>query len=164
MSTGNWDDFFAIGNWPMLSERCCIVGPECPTCHYQMPAGIYRPEHRNPYCCPRCLTVFGIRTRPSPLGLAYATRVMPVAYAIDVERSSPICLMIVDVSEQFNTRTVSNGAEEVVRDLFLLGELAGDRPLFYRDTMGRIDRILHAGGSFFGFSPGADRIIPGERP
>lgn len=50
--------------------------------------------------------------------------------------------------------SVTNDAEAVVEDLVAQGHLPEGRRLFYYDTDGCYDELLHAGGRFTGFRPG----------
>lgn len=48
-------------------------------------------------------------------------------------------------------QSVTNAAEDVVREL---AALYPGRRIFYYDTMGRLDELVHEGGTFVGFAPG----------
>jgi len=48
-------------------------------------------------------------------------------------------------------RSVTNDIENVVSDL---ADRIGNRRLFYRDSTGRVDEVLHANGTFIEFSSG----------
>ena len=60
-------------------------------------------------------------------------------------------LIIRDVGPWDERLTVTNDAENVVRDLAATGALRSDRRLWYYDSTGRLDEILHADGVFVGF-------------
>lgn len=64
-------------------------------------------------------------------------------------------LLIEDRATEFECMSVTNGAEEVVRNLTENGFLAGRR-LYYIDTTGRVDELLHENGEFKGFVAGYD--------
>jgi hypothetical protein len=50
------------------------------------------------------------------------------------------------------TLTITNGVEDVVKELTNL-DILGDRRLLYYDTDDYLDEILHESGSFKGFAP-----------
>jgi hypothetical protein len=50
-------------------------------------------------------------------------------------------------------RSITNDAENVILELYTLHGL-GDRRLFYRDTLGMIDELVHDCGKFLGFKAG----------
>ncbi len=50
--------------------------------------------------------------------------------------------------------SVTNDAEHVVLELDLARKLSVGRRLFYVDSEGREDEILHKDGRFLGFAPG----------
>lgn len=57
--------------------------------------------------------------------------------------------------------SVAYDAERVVEELFLKGHLKEGVQLYYYDSTGKLDRILHYGGVFVGFAPGpADGEVP----
>lgn len=57
--------------------------------------------------------------------------------------------------------SVTADAELVVEELFLRGHLKEGVQLYYYDSEGKLDRILHSGGVFVGFAPGhADGRVP----
>lgn len=62
-------------------------------------------------------------------------------------------ILIKDLAEYHRCMSITNGAEEVVRNLSENGVL-GDRRLFYIDTMGDTDELLHENGVFKGFQFG----------
>lgn len=75
-------------------------------------------------------------------------------YAIVEHESNDDVLVIEDLGPWNKHKTVTNGAEEVVAELYALGRL-GTRRLFYYDSDGRRDQLTHNGsGVFTGFAPG----------
>ena len=50
--------------------------------------------------------------------------------------------------------SVTNDAENVVAELFENGLLNNGKRLFYYDSEGQLDEILHEEGKFTGFAPG----------
>ncbi len=76
---------------------------------------------------------------------------MSAAYRIEEQTDDQ--LIIRDIGHD-NCMTVTNDAETVVRGLHRNGML-GSRKLFYYDSEGELDEILHDGnGLFQGFAPG----------
>lgn len=56
------------------------------------------------------------------------------------------------IADQDNgSRTVTNDAENVARELY---EQYGNVCIYYTDTDGNVDQILHDRGEFKGFAPG----------
>ena len=84
-------------------------------------------------------------------GSAGASRAL---YRIVHVESTPDVLVIRDLGPWDRYRTLTNDAEAVVRELWELGLLAGGRRLFYYDSLGVRDELLHADGVFKGFAPG----------
>lgn len=68
-------------------------------------------------------------------------------------------LVIIDVGPHDRYLTVTNAADEVVRQLHDRGVL-GDKRLFYIDSMGALDEIKHAGRLFLGFAAGPEGRAP----
>jgi hypothetical protein len=60
------------------------------------------------------------------------------------------CLCIQDIGPWNIYMTVTNAAEEVVKEL---ADQLGDRRLEYIDTDGQRDELLHEDGEFVGFKP-----------
>lgn len=69
----------------------------------------------------------------------------------DLDASVPGAVLLVDRCLP-GTMTITNAAEVVIAELAAAGLLAG-RQVFYRDTEGRWDELLHDGGAFLGFKP-----------
>jgi hypothetical protein len=69
-----------------------------------------------------------------------------------IEKETPEYIYILDTGYT-HTRTITNDPEFVIRELINKYAL-GDRKIFYRDSEGTIDEIVHAGGRFLKYSPG----------
>lgn len=68
-----------------------------------------------------------------------------------VEKDTPTSLTISDIGS--DTVSVTNDAEAVV--LYLHGQGMGVRRLFYYDSEGHLDELVHDGnGKFLSFGPG----------
>ena len=74
-----------------------------------------------------------------------------------VESDGNNSLVIADVGDHSKVPTVTNDAEAVVADLHESG-LLGDKNLYYHDSEGMLDQLLHDGaGTFKGYAPGPGR-------
>lgn len=62
-------------------------------------------------------------------------------------------LVIRDIGPWDKYLTITNGAEEVVKDLFNRGYLPDNRRLFYYDSDGDLDELVHSNGTFVSFAP-----------
>ena len=72
----------------------------------------------------------------------------------------PDRIKIRDVGPWDKYLTVTNDAENVVRELAVQGLLPAGRRLFYYDSDGRLDELLVKDGAFVGFAPGPGRNRP----
>ena len=63
-------------------------------------------------------------------------------------------LVIRDLGPWDQHLSVTNDAENVTAELFMKGKLYGSRRLFYFDSDGIKDEIVHRGGIFLAFAPG----------
>ena len=70
-----------------------------------------------------------------------------------IEQETPDFIFILDNGPWDQHRTITNDAEFVVETL-ARDHALGDRRLFYKDSEGQIDELLHTAGRFKGFSPG----------
>lgn len=71
-----------------------------------------------------------------------------------IEESSDTALVIRDLGPWNRYKTVTNDADNVVAELHASGKL-GNRRLFYYDSDGRRDELVHDGnGVFLTFAPG----------
>lgn len=68
-------------------------------------------------------------------------------------------VVLKDIGPHDRYLTITNAAEDVVRELHAAGEL-GDKRLFYIDTDGCLDELRHAGPIFTGFSSGPEGRTP----
>ncbi len=68
--------------------------------------------------------------------------------------SDPNLIIIRDVGPWDQHPSVTNDAENVVRELVAKGLLTPGRRLFYYDSDGILDEILIKDGAFAGFAPG----------
>ena len=72
--------------------------------------------------------------------------------AYSIVRNTPEELLIKDVSNDYpRAVSITNAAEEVVRELFAFGKLKDGQRLLYIDTDGRTDELLHSNGRFVDF-------------
>jgi hypothetical protein len=55
-------------------------------------------------------------------------------------------------------RSVTNDAEYVVEQLCLEFEIGDETRIFYEDSSGQIDELLHSGSKFRGFKPGHEGV------
>jgi hypothetical protein len=69
-----------------------------------------------------------------------------------VEEITPDAVFIVDDCDEHQCMSVTNDAEQVTEFLF---KTIGDKRIFYKDTMGQWDELLHNKGVFQNFKPGA---------
>lgn len=75
-----------------------------------------------------------------------------------IEARTPHGVLIRDTGGQLS---VTNDAETVVAMLLAAGDLHPGQRLFYFDSEGRLDELVHDGSKFTGFKPGpADGVIP----
>jgi hypothetical protein len=74
-------------------------------------------------------------------------------YELVHEESTPELLVIRDVGPWDQYMTVTNAAETVVYTLWALGHLPAGRRLYYYDSLGSLDELLHQEGVFKGFRP-----------
>lgn len=72
----------------------------------------------------------------------------------EVVESTPEKVVIRDIGHDRGRPSVTNDAEAVVAEL---GPKLGSRRLFYFDSQGDLDELLHVGGVFAGFAPGPGR-------
>lgn len=80
-------------------------------------------------------------------------------YAI-VEDEAGKPLVIKDLGPWDRFASITNDAENVVVELANAGRLPEGRRLFYIDSDGQKDELLHQGGRFLGFAPGpAPRLV-----
>lgn len=63
-------------------------------------------------------------------------------------------IIIEDLGPWDKFPTITNGAEEVVQDLFKMAKLSEGQRLFYVDSEGQIDELKVKDGQFAGFAPG----------
>jgi len=75
-----------------------------------------------------------------------------------VEARNERGILIRDLAEHFQCRSITNGPEEVVKELYDRG-LLGNRRLFYIDTMGFTDELTHDEGKFMSYVHGNEDVI-----
>jgi len=63
-------------------------------------------------------------------------------------------VLIRDIGPWHQYKTITNAAEWVVTDLYKKGHLIEGQRLFYYDSLGTIDQIVHKNGRFVGFASG----------
>jgi hypothetical protein len=69
-------------------------------------------------------------------------------------------IFISDIGQ--NCRNVTNDAENVVKRLYLEYEITDKTRIFYEDSYGRVDEILHSGETFKGFKAGHEGVDLGD--
>ncbi len=69
-------------------------------------------------------------------------------------------LLIRDLGPWDSHPSVTNDAEAVVAELAASGKLPEGRRLYYYDSDGELDELLHKDGQFLGFAPGSGKIYP----
>ena len=74
-------------------------------------------------------------------------------YSIVGELRASRGLLIKDMGPWDKYKSVTNDAENVVKELISIGMLKSDQRLFYHDSTGRLDEILIKDGHFDGFAP-----------
>ena len=62
-------------------------------------------------------------------------------------------LLVRDIGHKMG-RSVTNDAEYIVEQLYLEYDLTDETRIFYEDSEGIIDELLHSGKKFKGFKPG----------
>lgn len=77
------------------------------------------------------------------------------AHWTEIEVDGVLCLE--DQNDIFQTMTITNDAEAVVRALLAEGSLKPGQKLIYRDTEGDWDELRHDGEKFIGFGPLRER-------
>lgn len=75
-------------------------------------------------------------------------------FAYEIRRDEPDSIWIEDQANSIGCMSVTNAAEEVIRDLIRKGLLSSGKRVYYTDTEGRIDELCHNGMAFTGFAPG----------
>ena len=74
-----------------------------------------------------------------------------------IEQETPEFVYILDTTQ--SEKSVTNDAKAVVEYLYEHHNL-GNRRLFYRDTIGNNDEMLHENGTFKGFAVGNMADLP----
>jgi len=77
-----------------------------------------------------------------------------------IEKETPEYIFIKDIGHT-HTKTVTNDADNVIKYLKVIYKL-GDRRVFYKDSEGQIDELLHTAGKFTGYKAGHAGIELGE--
>lgn len=78
----------------------------------------------------------------------------------DIAANEPDRLVLRDIGGELPVPSVTNDAEAVVETLAAYGSLPAGRRLYYIDSDGKVDEIVHEGGKFVRFAPGP---APGSR-
>jgi hypothetical protein len=81
----------------------------------------------------------------------------------EIVSNTPDRLTIRDLGPWDQFWTVSNDVEQVVAELYLFGHLRRGQRLFYYDSAGALDEILHKDGRFRDFQAG-NPCRPEEQP
>jgi hypothetical protein len=69
----------------------------------------------------------------------------------EVVRTMPEAVLIRDLGPHDQFLTVTNAAEEVVEEMYAAETLKPGQRLFYYDSEGDVDEIVHEDGRFVGF-------------
>jgi hypothetical protein len=77
--------------------------------------------------------------------------------AFTIEKEMPDYIFILDTGPWDQHRTITNDPEWVIETL-ANDHALGDRRLFYKDSEGQIDELLHAAGRFTGYKAGHEGI------
>jgi hypothetical protein len=81
---------------------------------------------------------------------------------IDVVKASKDFIYLLDMCNVCDkSMTVTNDAEGVVKYLAEIYGITGRR-IFYKDSLGNVDELLHDGDEFAGFRPGHDGFAEGD--
>jgi len=75
-----------------------------------------------------------------------------------IQNDAPGYVFIIDTGHNHGKRTVTNDAEYVVSELYDLVENFTAKRLFYLDSDGRIDEIIHSGNRFVTFKAGHEGV------
>lgn len=74
------------------------------------------------------------------------------------DECTPVTIVLKDIGFGLVCKSLTNDARHVVRIAHLLWNLTADKRLFYYDSLGKLDELLHDGaGNFLGFAPGPGR-------
>ena len=74
-----------------------------------------------------------------------------------VKHESGVFIFIRDIGHN-SGRSVTNDAEYIVEQLYLKYGIADETRIFYEDSAGSIDEIVHSGKSFHGFKAGHEGV------
>lgn len=77
----------------------------------------------------------------------------------NVKHVSDFEVMIEDISDRTNTRSITNDADRVCAELY---KRYGNVQFFYIDTMGNVDELVHKHGEFVCFSPARGKQLPDD--
>ena len=69
-----------------------------------------------------------------------------------IEKETPEYIYIIDTGHN-HTKTITNDPGHVIETLAIYHAL-GERRVFYKDSEGQIDEILHSGSRFTGYKAG----------
>ena len=72
----------------------------------------------------------------------------------EIVKIRPESVTIRDIGPWDRCLTVTNDADNVVAEMFRMGALLPEQRLFYYDTDGQLDELVHKNGKFVGFGPG----------
>jgi hypothetical protein len=137
--------------WTSQEEVYCIHSPVCPGCSRTLNPRVYGERNLRVHCCPRCTTAFRVRRVGLAIGQCWATSKVTIAWTIDYDASSADRLVLRDASDKFGGKTITDGVEQVLHELQRLMELWKGRRVFYYDTIGNLDEIVHEHGTFLRF-------------
>ena len=75
-----------------------------------------------------------------------------------LKHEAGIYIYILDTGHNIG-RTVTNDAENVIVKLYLEEGITDETRIFYEDSQGEVDEILHKGKSFKGFKAGHEWVL-----
>jgi len=75
-----------------------------------------------------------------------------------IQVDAPGYVYIIDTGHNHGKRTITNDAENVVSELYGLIDDLKSKRIFYLDSDGRIDEIIHSAGRFVTFKAGHEGV------
>ena len=75
-----------------------------------------------------------------------------------IQIDAPGYVYIIDTGHNHGKRTITNDAENVISELYGLIDDLKNKRVFYLDSDGRIDEIIHSAGRFVTFKAGHEGV------